>query len=802
MLQNYLRVVWRNLTKHRQFTLLNLVGLSTGLACALMIYLWVRDERRMDKFNTGDDRLYQVMKNSPSDQGVYTSEQTPGLLAATLASDLPEVAYSAAAIPVSWSDKQGVLSQGDQHLPAYAQFASKDWFHIFSYPLLEGNADGVLADKNDIVLSKAMALRLFHTADDVVGRTVSWNQKDYDGVYKVSGVFDEPASSSMASFDVLFSYALFLEKNPKLESWGNSEPSTYILLKPGSGLSDNKIAGLIKEKKKDATSTLFLQRYSDRYLHGHYENGAPQGGRIAYVYLFSLIALFILFIACINFMNLATARAAGRMKEVGIKKVMGAGRTGLIGQFIGESCLMSLLAAVLALVMVSALLPAFNGITGKHLTLHPDARLWLSLLGITLGTGLLAGSYPAFYLSAFQPVAGLKGRWTAGAGETGVRKALVVFQFALSALFIVSVLIIYRQMQFIQTKNLGYNRDNIVYFDKGGWTTYTADDYKPGGRYETDMENLLSSLKKIPGVVSVANFRHNITNRNGGTSDISWAGKDPNAQIDFTDLDAGYGFAETLGMQVLEGRTYSKTYGSEKSKIVFNEAAIKAMGMKDPIGKTVHLWGEDRQIIGVVKDFHFQSLYESIKPCFIDLTLNQWASKIMVKIQAGREQETLRRLEAFYRAYNEGYPFEYRFLDEDYQALYASEQRVALLSRYFAGLAILISCLGLFGLAAFTAQRRRKEIGIRKVVGAGTRHILSLLFKDFLQPVLGAVLIAFPLAWWLMHRWLDAFAYRIHLGAGAFLLSGGTILAITLVTVSFQSVRAARASPVKSLTAD
>ncbi|MEJ0105158.1 MAG: ABC transporter permease [Bacteroidota bacterium] len=801
MTRTYFKIAWRNLVKDRQFSVLNLAGLSTGLACTLMIWLWIGDELHTDRFNEKGDRLYQVMVNVHNPTGIETGEQTPGLLANTLVKEMPGVEYATAVIPVSSFDKQGILSDGDKRITADAQFAGKDYFTLFSYRLLDGNKNNVLADKNSVVLSRKLALKLFNTTVNIVGKSITWNQKDYSGNYIVSGVCEDPPVGASVQFDLVFSYDLFLQKNPKLENWGNNDPRTYVVLKKGTNIDafNKKIAGLIKSKRQDSKLSLFVQNYGDRYLYNHYENGIPAGGRIEYVKLFSIIAVFILIIACINFMNLATAKAARRMKEVGIKKVMGASRTSLIFQYFSEALLMSFLSLILAGLLILLFLPSFNAITGKQLTLHVDMNFVLVVLGIIIMTGLMAGSYPALYLSGFKPVETLKGKLNVSAGEAWVRKGLVLFQFTISALFIVSVLVVYKQMHLVQTKNIGYNRENIIWFDRGGIVSGNIDDYKPGGKYEADLENFLERVRRIPGVVNAANFRHNITNRNGGTSDISWEGKDPSVTADFTDLDAGYEFIETSGIAIKEGRSFSRAYGNEKSKIIFNETAIEKMGMKNPVGKTVHLWGEDREIIGVVKDFNFQSLHENLKPCFFDLAINQRASKIMVKIQAGKEKETLQRLEQFYKEYNEGLPFEYRFLDDDYQALYSSEMKVASLSKYFAGFAIIISCLGLFGLSAFTAQRRQKEIGIRKVVGATTGNVLILLYKDFMGLAGIAVLIAFPLAFWMMNQWLNGFVYRVNAGVAPFIIAGASIFLLTLLAISFQSIKAAVANPVKSM---
>jgi putative ABC transport system permease protein len=809
MFRYSLKIAWRNIRRDRSFTLLNLMGLSTGLACTVLIFLWVHDERSVDQFNENDSRLFQVMANWETPQGVQTVENTPGLLAQTLRAEMPEVEYAVPVIPSSWFDKKGIIIYGDQRLEACDQFAGKDYLKVFSYPLLQGDRGSALAGRRNILISDELAEKLFPSArgntggltGSVIGKTVEWNQKDFSGAYVIAGVFQKPPANATAQFDIVFNYDLFLDKNPKLLNWGNNDPDTYVMLKKGTDVAafDRKIAGLVKARNDKSAQSLFLQQYSDRYLHNHYDNGVPSGGRIEYVRLFTVIAIFILIIACINFMNLSTAKAAERMKEAGMKKVMGASRVSLVVQYLGESLLMAVLAAGIAVLLVILLLPRFNGITGKQLTLQVDSPIIISALLITLLTGLVAGSYPALYLSGFKPAGALKGRLKNSASELLVRKGLVIFQFTLSGIFIISVMVIYQQMQLVQTKNLGYNRDHVLYFDKGGMVSDSAADYAPGGKYEAGLESFVEQVREVPGVVDAANFRHSLIERDGGTTDLSWPGKDPNLEMSFTDIGVGYHFIETMGVQMEAGRTYSRAYGNEKSKIIFNELAIKKMGLTNPIGKIVHLWGEDREIIGVVKDFNFQSLYENVKPCFFDLAVNQRASKILVRIKAGQEVQTIDRLAKLYTKDNQGVAFDYRFLDDDYQALYSSERRVAVLSRYFAGLAIIISSLGLFGLAAFTAQRRQKEIGIRKVVGATVSHIVVLLSADFLQLVLVAVLIAFPIAWWAMHRWVQGFAYRIEIGLVVFLATGGAIMVVTALTISYQAIRAARANPVRSL---
>jgi putative ABC transport system permease protein len=798
MLRYYFKIGWRNILKDPQFTFLNLIGLATGIACTLLIYLWVNDELSVDKFHQKDSRLFQVMQNRNSDKGIETIEYTPGLLAESLAEEMPEVEYATSVIPPAWFPDKGILSFKDKKIKADGQFVGKDYFKMFDCPIVHGEKNSLLPDKYSVAISDKLALKLFNTTDNIVGKTIQWKQKDCSGQYIVSAIFKKLPANSSSQFDLLFNYELFREKRPQLKSWGNGDPFTYLLLKKGTDVNqfNAKIADYIKSKDdKLSPRKLFTRRYSDKYLYGKYENGVQAGGRIAYVNLFSIIALLILFIACINYMNLATAKVSGRLKEIGIKKVVGANRLMLILQYLGESILMTFLSLVFAIILIVVLFPSFNEITGKKIHLHFDSDVIFSILSIAFFTGFISGSYPAFYLSGFKPINILKGKLPTSIGEILVRKGLVIFQFTVSVILIVSVMIVYKQLQYIQSKNLGYNRNNVIYFEKGG---KASEDYKEGESYEQDLQNFMARVKSVQGVVAASNFRHTITNRQGGTTDVNWEGKSKDNQTSFTDIPCGYDFIETLGIQMKEGRSFSKDFGS-KNSIIFNEAAIEAMGIKNPIGKIVKVWGEDRQIIGVAKNFHFESLYENLKPCFFDFSLSPRLSKIMVRIKPGTEKETLARLQQLYKEANPGLPFEYKFLDDEYKNLYASEQRVGQLSWYFAAIAIIISCLGLFGLAAFTAQKRRKEIGIRKVMGATGVRVAMLLSNDFLRLVTVAILIAFPVAWWAMNKWLEDFVYKTNTGLGVFVLAGTAALLIAVVTVSFQAVKVALANPVKSL---
>ena len=801
MFKNNFKIAWRNLVKDRQFTILNLLGLSTGLACTLLIYLWVADELQVDKYNKNDGRLFALYKNTPNGDGtIFTSEYTQGLLAKSMAADMPEVEY---ALPIRKENQYGVLSLNDKHIKAKAAFAGKDLFNVFSYQLVEGNKNNALSYKSSLLISDKLALKLFNTTGNIIGKTLAWDRgSEFSGLYTISGVFQSLPASATDQYDIIFSYDLYTEKEMNgmgdISDWGSNSIHTYLLLKEGTniGLFNKKIKDYTKAKIKSLYGNsdmikyegdLFAMRYSDVYVHNHFENGVLSAGRIVYVRLFSIIAIFILVIASINFMNLSTAKASRRLKEIGIKKVVGATRASLVFQYMTESLVMSFLSLLIAAAIIILLLPAFNQVTGKQITPDVSLNLFLSVLGITLFTGLMAGSYPALYLSRFNAVTVLKGKLKTSVSELLIRKGLVVFQFTLSAVFIVAVLVVYKQMNLVQNINLGYNKDNIIRFAAEGNLRKSPDGF-------------FAKVKKIRGVVNAASMDGDLFGRPGHSGGgISWEGKDPALGIEYYGIGVSYGCMEMFGLEMKDGRSFSQAFGSDSSKVIFNESAIKAMGLKDPVGKTVSLWGHKNQVIGVVKDFHFQSLYNRVGPFFLYYSPASRNNDFLVKIKAGSEKQTLAALDNIYKQYNQGLPFEYTFLDEAYQQLYASEKRVAALSGYAAALAIIISCLGLFGLAAFTAQKRQKEIGIRKVVGASASNVAVLLSKNFFNLVLVAVLIAFPLSGWVMNEWLRSFAYRVRLDAGIFVTTGVAIILITVVTISFQAIRAAMANPVKSL---
>ena len=788
MLRHNLVIIFRSLSRFKRTFVINLVGLSVGLASALLIFLWVNDELSVDKFHEKDERLYQIVANFQENGGWNTIIDTPGPLAHTLAEDMPEIEYVATLAPPNWRGFDGfILTVDKQNIKATGEYAGKDYFNIFSYGLIQGDADQVLADKNSIVISDELAMKLFDTTQGVVGKTIELNHQQE---YLVTGLFTKTPFASSVHFDFVLPFDAYLDVAPWYKDWNNWGPHTYVVLREGTdpGAFNARIKDFFQVKQNgDKTAPqLLATRYSDNYLHGNFENGVQSGGRIAYVNLFSAIGLFILVIACINFMNLSTAKAAVRTKEVGVKKALGAGRKRLAVQFIGESMLMTFLSLVVAVILVVIALPQFNLITGKELSFTLTAQLVAALAGITLVTGLVAGSYPAIYLSGFNPVNVLKGKLKNSTGEVWVRKGLVAFQFTLSIVLIVSVLVVYKQIEFVQNANLGYDKVNVIYFEVEG-------------RVKENAETFLSEIKRIPGIKNAASTTSDMTGHSWSVG-LDWEGKanDDKARTELMAVNPD--FLETLGLEVKEGRFFSRDFGSDTTRVVVNEAAAKVMGFENAIGKLVKGNGS-LEIIGVVKDFHLESFHEEVKPQLFVLHRRNFAppSLIMARLEAGREKETLERLDNFYKAYNPGFPLDYTFIDDDYQALYTSEQRVSTLSKYFAGLAILISCLGLFGLAAFTAQRRIKEIGIRKILGSSDFGIVRLLSSDFTRTILIAIMIALPLSYFITMKWLAGFAYRIDLEWWFFAGSGCLALVIALFTVALQTVSASRINPTECL---
>ncbi|MEO8403839.1 MAG: ABC transporter permease [Chitinophagaceae bacterium] len=785
MLKNYPKIAWRNLVHNKAFSIINISGLGLSMACSLLIILWVQDEKGVDSFHANGKQLYQVYERNFYDGKIEAAYTTQGLMADELKKVVPEIQYASS---LEWNatntfEANGKISKMD------GSFAGADFFSMFSYPLLQGKATTALNEVNSLAISKKMAEHFFGTPAKAIGRSILFENSES---YQITAVFDVPVSSSQ-QFDFLKSWKAFEKENDNwIHNWGNTDAPTFIQLRKDADPAkvEAKIKDFIylyKEKPKNYVTELALQPYTQKYLYTNFKNGKPAGGRIEYVRLFTLVAIFILLIACINFMNLATARSAKRGKEVGVRKVIGAGRFSLMTQFMGEAMLLTFFAIVVAVMLSLLLLPAFNILTGKQLSLpFSNPMLWISLLGLMLLTGIVAGSYPALYLSSLNPVRVLKGSLKFTRGAVFFRKGLVVFQFALSIILIIGMIVIFRQVDYIQTKNIGYDRGNLIYIPLEGELSEKYALFK-------------QEAGTMPGVLSTSKIRAAPTLIGNHTGDIKWVGEDPNAVTSFVNTTVGYDFIKTMNLSLVAGRDFSKDFGTDSASYMLNETAVQKMGYKDPIGKQIW-WGKhEGKIIGVVKDFHVASLHKAIEPLIIRLDEGRQSGTILVRTQAGKTKVAIAGLEKVCQGLNPKFPFSYKFSDEEYNRLYRSEQIVSKLANYFAFLAIFISCLGLFGLATFTAEQRIKEIGVRKVLGASVPGIISMLSKDFLKLVFIAIIIASPVAWYLMTQWLQDFAYRVDISWWIFILSGIAAVLIALLTVSFQAIRAAIANPMKSL---
>lgn len=783
MLKHNLLLVFRSFVRSRATFIINTIGLSTGLACALLIFLWTRDELNVDHFNSHDESLYQIMSRNEDANGIQVVNTMPPVLAQILKDEMPEVesAVMEARIPIKYT-----LSVGNNIYKEDGVYAGSSYFHVLSYKLVTGDKEKALTGINSVVISKSLALRMFNTTD-VVGKVLTLTTAQEKRDLSVTGVFIVPSNASY-KFDFILPFKLQFLQYPNLrDDWSNSWANTYVRLREGVNANafNEKIKGLPKEKAGELNSSLFAQRYSSTYLHGNYTGGIQSGGRIEYVRMFSIIGALILLVACINFMNLSTAKASKRLKEVGVKKVMGANRKGLILQYMTESLALTILSVLLAICIVFLILHQFNFVTGKDLSFQFDTGIILALVVITLITGLISGSYPAFYLSSFNPLAILKGKLYNSFSESAVRKGLIVFQFVLSVTLITSVVIIYKQIKLIQDEDPGYSRDNVVYFDMDQ-------------AVKDHLETFLAEVRTVPGVLKASNTFLTFLGDLNSTPDVSWPGKSLDENISMQYRRVNYGMIDLLGIRMKEGNDFSPEVSSNIPKVIFNEEAIRTMGLSDPIGKTVHIWSGDMEIVGVTDNFHFESLHEQIKPLFFILNPER-TNTIMIKIQKGHTTDAIARLEKFYSGFTGGMPLDLKFLDDKFQAQYHSEAKVSVLSRYFAGLAIVISCLGLYGLVMFTAEKKRKEIAIRKTLGSASMEIVYLLAGQFTKMVLVAIIIAVPLSYWIAERWLHSFAYRIDIRWSYFVLSGASGLLIAWLTISIQALKAANANPVKSL---
>ena len=782
MLRNYIKIAWRNIVKSKTFSFINVLGLALGMTCSLLILLWVQDERNMNRFHANGPRLFQVLENQQwTGSELSTTPATPGPIAAALTAEIPEVEKS---VKITWEEEH-LLARGTTGFKEKGRFASPDLFSIFSFPLLHGNPETAISGPTSIVISETVARKLFGRTD-VLGQTVRLDNTDDR---QVTGVLRDISKRSSLTFDFVLPIEPFEAKNKWLTEWGNNGPRTFVLLNPQANLNrvNAKLRDMIhRHDDKVTTITAFLFPFEDTYLYSKFTNGKPDGGRIEYVRLFTIVAVFILIIACINFMNLATARSAKRAKEVGIRKVVGAERTFLIGQFVGEAVLMAGMALVFAIVLVQLLLGSFNRLTDKHIAIeYGNPYYWLTLAGLALVTGIVSGSYPALFLSSLQPIRILKGSLRFNAGAVRFRQGLVVFQFSLSLLLIIGTLIAGRQVDYIRTKNLGLDRENVIYMALEGELPKRFDVFR-------------QELVQAPGILSVTASGADPLAISSSTTGLEWTGKDPNDKTLFMQLPVCYDFAKTMKIKLLEGREFDKSIVTDSTNYIVNEEAARRMGMKNPVGQDLKFWNKSGKIVGMVKNFHLNSLRVAIEPLIMRLdTTNN--NTLLVRTRPGETEKALASLQQLTKKYNPAYPFDYVFASDSFEKQYNSETRIGKLANCFAILAIFIACLGLFGLAMFTAEQRTKEIGVRKVLGASVVSIIALLSRDFIQLVIIAIVVATPIAWYAMNQWLNDFAYKINISWWIFALAGILAVSIALLTVSFQSIKAALMDPVKSL---
>jgi ABC-type antimicrobial peptide transport system permease subunit len=780
MFKNYLKTAFRSFKRHKSSFLINVIGLSIGMACSILILLWVLDELDHDRFHADVDQIYQVMEHQSYSGDLMTTHSTPGVLAPALKEEVPEFQYVAT---YTWNMNY-LFTKGEKSLKESGLYARPDFFHILDIKLPHGNRDELINTPNSVAISKELAEKYFGK-ENAIGESITLNG---NSVHTVTGVFERLPENSNFSFDFVLPFEDWLENNNWATQWGNNGPRTISKVYPGVDIAslNTKIKDFIKGKDEDDSNVeLFVFPFADLYLYGQFENGVQSGGRIEYVRLFTIVAIFILLIACINFMNLSTAKATKRAKEVGIRKSIGASQGSLIGQFIGESMMITFFSLILSVFFVELSLPVFNDLTDKAINVnYGDPTLLLIFIGTALVTGLIAGSYPAFYLSSFEAVKTLKGNLKISGSEAFARKGLVVFQFTLSVILIISTVIVYQQIQYTQNKNLGYQKENLITFPVEGEIGQSWDTFK-------------SQVKDIPGVVNASRASSSFLGRNSNTSGLEWPNKKPDTHILFENVAADYGLIETMGFELLDGRSHSEEFGADTARIVINQTAARAMNLENPVGQVIQLWGEETEIIGLVKDFNFENLRNDIEPLFFRLT--SFGGAAYVRIESDNIQETLAQVEAKYSEFNPTYPFAYEFMDEQYAALYRSEQRIGDLAKYFSIFAVIISCLGLFGLSAFTAEQRAKEIGVRKVLGATVQSLVIHLTKDFTKLVLIAISIAIPVSWWLMDQWISDFAYNAGLNWWVFAASGLLAVLIAWLTVSWQSIKAALMNPVQSL---
>jgi predicted permease len=783
MLRNYFKVALRNLFKNKVFSLINIAGLTIGMTCTILIMLWVYNERSWDKSQKNYNTVYHVYGNRNFNGEVNSGPDMMYPLPQAAKAAFPEVEKAAL---VSFGETT-LFSVGEKKVNRPTLTVSADFFDIFSYHFLAGNASAV-TDPDAVILTESMTKTLFGNTDNALGKPVEINN---GRMAYVKAIIEDPSKASTLQFDGIIPINPSSPDTRNRENeWVNCGDRVMLKVKEGTNIAqlEQKILQLIKAKSPSENPTtrgsIILHPMTKWRLYEQFRDGKNVGGRIQYVNLFTWIALIILVIACVNFMNLSTARSEKRAREVGIRKTLGSERKQLLTQFITESVLISLIAFFLAIVMVLLVLPVFNNILQQEIVVpYQHINTWLLAFGIILVTGFVAGSYPALYLSALQPVKVLKGNFLPGKKALMPRKVLVTAQFIVSIVLISATIIIYQQLEYVRSRNLGYDTHNLL------MVSASRDVNK---NYTALKNDLLQS-----GMVTAVNRTSSpVSNIFGFTSGVRWAGapNDPNLVIGF--LFADEGFANAMSAKMIDGRDFRM---NDTNTVILNKEVVRIMGLKNPVGTNINWAGRERTVVGVIDNLIMSSPYAPPSPLMI-VYENKWSNSVNIRMKAGADiQQTLASLEKLFKQYNPDYPFDYRFADTEFDKKFANEQLIGKLGFAFAGLAIFVCCLGLFGLVSFSIERRTKEIGIRKILGASMQQLLILMSREFLVLVAIAFLIAIPLAWWAMNDWLNNFDYRIRIGLWVFFLVGMVTLIICLVTVSLNALKTAKANPVKSL---
>lgn len=782
MFKNNFKIAWRSLWNNNGYSVLNILGLAIGITCASLVFLWVEDEINFDSVFPKRDHVYYIPTNHQFDGGWRTFFQsTPGPLAKAMKEEIPGIIGSARTTGESL-----LFSVEEKGLNKYGRFVDPDFLNMFSLNLIEGNTTSVFNDFDAIVISKSLASQLYGQNTTVLGKLIRVNN---DTNYRITGVFEDLPSNVTFGFDWIAPFERYGIGKDWMKEYENNFADTFVELSPEADFAtvDAKVRKLIPAKTGEEGSHAFLHPMKNWHLRSSFEDGKNVGGQITYVRLFTLIAIIILFIACINFMNLSTARSEKRAKEVGVRKVLGSGRKSLILQFMAEALIAASIAAIINVLLLIILLPQFNILVEKQIELRLfDFIHLISLMGITLICSLLAGWYPAFYLSSFKPVEVIKGIKAKEGSASSIRKGLVVSQLAISIVLIISAIVVYQQVQYVKSRDLGYNQQNLIQLPVNG----------------NVLKNFLPIKQEMIGsgaVENVALINSNILSDGNNRSGLEWDGGKNTEDVLVSQRYISSGFLDTAGMEIIEGRGFNENFTMDSTNVMITRSFAKLMGQGSAIGKTIRRDDDTFTVIGVVKDYLYGDMYGTSDPVMFYNNPN-YTYNMYVRIKTGIVTATaLDKMEEVMKKYNPFFLFEYEFVDDTFNSMFKSEKFVGSLSQIFALLAIIISCLGLFGLSAYTAEQRRKEIGVRKVLGSSVLAIVRLLSRDFLRLVLVAILIACPLAWWAMQSWLESFAYRIEINIWVFVISGVMAVFIALLTVSFQAVKVATANPVKSL---